>query len=194
MAIGQDPEYYDLVDLESQELLSSSDDSCFKELSPTKPGKPSKKKPGKSSAFWAGLFCATVSGLLFTINNTIIKEHHLNGTDTILVRSLFQVLVFALIICCKGYNVLFGWTKLQGLAILQGLSSALTLVCAYQAIKFLPLGDAMTILFSSPLFAGKLVNIKPPKYSLYKTYFFHLQLPWKDVFSRLQSLNGKFSA
>ena len=104
--------------------------------------------------FW-GIFLATLSGVIFTINNAIFKLVSLDYVDTLFVRSAFQVLVLGIWNYYYKYQHWFGKTKSQILILVQGLCSGILIICAYNSIRFMPIGDAMTILFSTPLFMSE---------------------------------------
>jgi len=113
-----------------------------------------------STKIWCwGIFLASLSGVIFTINNVIFKLNSLDYVDTLFVRSLFQVLVLGIWNCYHKYPYWFGKTKSQVLLLIQGLCSGIMLMCSYKSIEFMPLGDALTILFSSPLFTMILERI-----------------------------------
>ena len=48
--------------------------------------------------------------------------------------------------------------------LIKGLCSGIMLMCSYKSIEFMPLGDALTILFSSPLFTSKYKYPNKKKY------------------------------
>ena len=68
---------------------------------------------------------------------------------------MYQLLVSTLWVLFSKEQVYFGATKIQALILMQGTASSAVLGCAYQSLRYMPLGDAMTLLFSSPLFTGK---------------------------------------
>ena len=116
------------------------------------------KTSEKCQTIWFGVGLATLSGLLFTVNNIIFKNFDLDHVDTMLLRSLVQVIITTIL--CFYWKMQFCYyyksMKVQCMTILQGLASALVLLCCYQCLHYLPLGDAMTLIFSSPLFTGKI--------------------------------------
>ena len=110
--------------------------------------------------FIQGSFLAFISGVLFTINNTIFKKYNLNQIDTILIRSLIQVLFLTFWIWYKKHQVWFGLTKLGFLVFFQGFADSLVLICIYQSLLYTSLGDAMTLIFSSPIFTSKFNTLR----------------------------------
>ena len=123
-------------------------------------------RPSSKIWFW-GIFLATLSGVIFTINNAIFKLASLDYVDTLFTRSLFQVLVLGIWNYFQKYQYWFGKTKSQILILVQGVCSGILIMCAYNAIRFMPIGDAMTILFSAPLFTSKYHTCCPNVISLF---------------------------
>ena len=98
-----------------------------------------------------------ISGIIFTFNNTLFKIAGLDYMDTILTRSLLQIALLTLLNYCQKNNYHFGLTKTQGLILIQAFCSAIMIFGSYNCLRFLPIGDAITIMFSSPLFTGNLL-------------------------------------
>ena len=120
-----------------------------------KKSKSIKKSEIKSTCL--GLSLATISGLIFTVNNIIFKANQLGHVDTILLRSVIQVFILTPWCYFNGHKFFYGWTKTQVIILIQAFACALVLVGCYQCLKYMPLGDAMSLLFSGPLFTGKLL-------------------------------------
>ena len=95
-----------------------------------------------------------ISGIIFTFNNTLFKIAGLDYMDTILIRSLFQIALLTFLNYWQKNDYHFGLSKTQGLILIQAFSSGIVIFGSYNCLRFLPIGDAMTILFSSPLFTG----------------------------------------
>ena len=88
------------------------------------------------------------------LNNTLFKIAGLDYMDTILIRSLFQIALLAFVNYWQKNDYHFGLSKTQGLILIQAFCSGIMIFGSYNCLRFLPIGDAMTILFSSPLFTG----------------------------------------
>ena len=95
-----------------------------------------------------------ISGIIFTFNNTLFKIAGLDYMDTILIRSLVQIALLTFINYWQKNDYHFGLSKTQGLILIQAFCSGIMIFGSYNCLRFLPIGDAMTILFSSPLFTG----------------------------------------
>ena len=102
-----------------------------------------------------GVFLAILSGIIFTLNSCIIQWMKLDFSEIMLVRGSIQVLMFTLLLMAKGYSVfpMIGEnpTKTRLLVIFQGIGGGLLVICSVSCVTFMPLGDAMVLLFSAPV-------------------------------------------
>ena len=81
---------------------------------------------------------------------------NLDYADTMLVRSLTQVFILSLVIMYKGLSIFpnhgeENMIKIRILTIVQGFWGAIMITCGFCCVLFMPLGDAMTVLFTTPL-------------------------------------------
>jgi len=106
-------------------------------------------QPGHSKL--AGVCLALVSGALFTANNFLINQLHVSVPDLLLVRTGLQMTVNTCICWYRYLPVLPGDAPQKVFILLQGLMSALTLVTALAAVSYMPVPDALSIVFSCPL-------------------------------------------
>ncbi len=102
-----------------------------------------------------GLFLAFMSGLIFTANNVAIQTLSLDYTDAVIVRGTIQIIFIGLLICLRGSTF---WPKFGNkpnkyriLMVLQGVLGGVMVICTYCCVLLLPLGDALTLVFSAPL-------------------------------------------
>ena len=99
-----------------------------------------------------GILMVTLAGFAVIVSDALIKHvsmHH-DVVQTVWVRNIF-VLILALLLCSIYRRRRPLYTRqpvLQGIRGLIGLTSSL---CLYVAILFMPLGDAISILFAGPL-------------------------------------------
>lgn len=101
---------------------------------------------------WWGIFLALVSGMFFTLSSAAVKAlRSVDPMELLVIRSLVQVIVVLPVALYSGAGVL-GPKGHRGLLQLQGVVGALTLVLLFFSFRRLPLGDATTIIFSSPVF------------------------------------------
>ena len=131
---------------------------------------------------------ALVSGILFTLNNFIIKFYKPNATKMLLVRCTLQTIIFGLIVTTSNFrSFLPPSTKERVLVILQGLATGAMLFLQFTCLHYLDVGDALTIIFTQPfwtillsrlllgsrigvwkisfgvlLLAGMVLTVKPP--------------------------------
>eukprot|EP00092_Neocalanus_flemingeri_P092572 GFUD01117532.1.p1 GENE.GFUD01117532.1~~GFUD01117532.1.p1 ORF type:complete len:452 (-),score=77.33 GFUD01117532.1:54-1409(-) len=114
--------------------------------------------PGYGGA--VGLILAAFSGILFTVNNFLFQYYNLNVTDMLLTRSGLQTAVLGLLLVLTGCNNFLpvrcmDWFLVVGQSLFSGARVGLTFAC----LGFLPLGDALTIIFSEPLWTLLLSKI-----------------------------------
>ena len=102
-----------------------------------------------------GCSLAFISGLIFTANNCVIQTQHLDYSEIVFVRSLVQLSFLGMICYVRGLSL---WPssgerplKMRLIMIVQGFCGALMIMFSFCCVLFLPLGDALTLLFSAPL-------------------------------------------
>ena len=102
-----------------------------------------------------GFILAKLSGIIFTINNAIIQTMELDFSEVMFVRGTVQVFILTFLIISNGYSFLpYVWNdpiKVRFLTIFQGIFAGLAITCAVSCVRYMPLGDALTLLFTSPL-------------------------------------------
>ena len=105
-------------------------------------------------SYTIGIALAFISGFIFTANNCAIQTMKLDFTEVLFVRSIVQVGVMASVLLWKGQPFLQinGSSKRVTLmTIIQGLLGGLMIICSFSCVLLMPLGDALTLIFSSPL-------------------------------------------
>lgn len=103
----------------------------------------------------AGCSLAFLSGLIFTCNNIVIQTQNLDYSETLFVRSLVQLTILSTI-CRYQKSSLWPWigenpNRIRLLMVLQGFFGAFMILFGFCCVLFMPLGDALTLLFSAPL-------------------------------------------
>jgi len=99
-----------------------------------------------------GLVLATISGVLFTVNNFLFQYFNLNLTDMFLARSGLQTAVLGLILLFTGCTEFLARTPLDWfLVTAQSITSGARVGLTFACLELLPIGDALTIIFSEPL-------------------------------------------
>jgi len=98
-----------------------------------------------------GLSLAFVSGGFFTANNFFINQFHVSVPDLLLVRTLMQMLIYSSICYYRELSPLPGPSSQKLLILLQGAMSSLTFITALSAVSYMPVPDALCIVFSCPV-------------------------------------------
>ncbi|KAF4527804.1 hypothetical protein B566_EDAN016216 [Ephemera danica] len=114
----------------------------YKEVGPARPQKTN----------WCAVLLAFLSGVFFTLCSALVKGlHAVAPMELLALRSAMQVAAMLPIIAFRLESP-FGPRGLRGLLVLQGVVGGLTLVLLFFSFRRLPLGDATSIIFSSPVF------------------------------------------
>jgi len=110
----------------------------------------SKQRAGGS---WAlGWFLAIISGVLFTTNNFFVKFLEIDAVEVLLMRSGLQAGVLGvLLVRPGGAGLLPAGGATRALVGLQGLCSGARVLLQLACLAHLPLGDALTLIFTEPL-------------------------------------------
>ena len=68
-----------------------------------------------------------------------------------MVRSTMQILIIGSVLLWKRKCLFEGHLKLKLVILLQGFLGGLMIICSFSCVLFMPLGDALTLIFSNPL-------------------------------------------
>ncbi|XP_043484042.1 solute carrier family 35 member G1-like [Leptopilina heterotoma] len=99
---------------------------------------------------WFGIFLAFLSGTFFTLSSALVKA--IRNVDPMVllgIRACFQMTL--MLICGWRETNIFGPKGQRLLIHFQGFVGGITLALLYYSFRKLPLGDATTIIFSSPV-------------------------------------------
>merc|ERR1711993_185689 len=104
-----------------------------------------------------GVFLAMTSGVLFTGNNCLIQYFKVNPLELLLVRSTFQAIILGsltkILPPSRSYPIPQSTNiRVKFWIALQAVLGALRLYLSFSCLQYLPLGDALTIIFTEPLF------------------------------------------
>ena len=117
----------------------------------------------RSGKVFCGIFLAFLSGCIFAGNSTVIQYFKLDYTDAMVVRSTTTAIFFGSMCLYKGYSV---WpqigdtpNKIRFMIVLQGLCSGFMLIAAFCSVLLMPMGDTLSLQFTSPLFTMILAAI-----------------------------------
>jgi len=110
----------------------------------------SKQRAGGSRVL--GWFLAVISGVLFTTNNFFVKFLEIDAVEVLLMRSGLQAVVLGLLLVRPGgEGLLPAGGATRALVGLQGLCSGARVLLQLACLAHLPLGDALTLIFTEPL-------------------------------------------
>jgi drug/metabolite transporter (DMT)-like permease len=119
-------------------------------------------KKDKNKSKWknklTGALLSFLAGLLLLVSNTLVKEMELNFVDVLFITSIVQMSTSLIMIRIKGFII---WPTevdedknvhwLRSWLICFGIVGGIFYPTNLIAITFMPLGDAMTIIFSCVL-------------------------------------------
>ncbi|XP_057331896.1 solute carrier family 35 member G1 [Microplitis mediator] len=100
---------------------------------------------------WFGILLAFISGAFFTISSGLVKAvKNVDPMVLLSIRAVLQIIITLFIAIRCGKNLL-GPKGSRLLLNFQGMVGGMTLALLYYSFRKLPLGDATTIIFSSPV-------------------------------------------
>ena len=105
------------------------------------------------------MILAILSGLLYTFTNFLFQYLMMNPTEALAVRSVLQILLLGTILICTCKPFYPGTCTSKALLSLQGLCSGLRVGCALSSMTYIPLGDALTIIFTEPIWTLLLTKV-----------------------------------
>jgi len=106
----------------------------------------------KKLLFLYGCILAFLSGLSITVNNFVTKEAALNFGEILAVRGVIQTLVMAGVLLVQGLPFIPRTNYQRFMVALISLVGALTILSGFACVKFMPVGDGTTLMFTVPLF------------------------------------------
>lgn len=115
------------------------------------------EKDGKDAAEdtnnkFVGIFLAAISGLFFTLCSVMVKLlPHIDPSEVLLFRAIVQFVLTIPIMLFAKANPL-GPKDCRLMVYFQGVVGCLTVTCIFIGFARLPVGDAATIIFCSPIF------------------------------------------
>jgi len=98
-----------------------------------------------------GWFLAIISGVLFTANNFFVKYLSVDPLEMLIIRSGLQTVLIMFGLISTKTPFLPPATKDRILVILQGILSGARVFLQFACLAFMPLGDALTLVFTEPL-------------------------------------------
>ncbi|XP_023321638.1 uncharacterized protein LOC111696300 [Eurytemora carolleeae] len=107
--------------------------------------------PSSNLDWLLGWFLAIISGVLFTANNFFVKYLSLEALEMLTIRSSMQTIVILITLLSTRTPILPPSNKDRVLVVLQGLLSGVRVFLQFACLSFMPLGDALTLVFTEPL-------------------------------------------
>jgi len=98
-----------------------------------------------------GASLSIISGALFTANNFIINQFEVNVSDAVLVRCIIQIFIYSIIIYWNDDSLLPQNDKIKLFTISQGLVGATAFITSLASVSFMPVPDALCIIFACPV-------------------------------------------
>jgi len=103
------------------------------------------------SVMYLGIFLAIISGLLFTCSNFFVQYFVLNPAEALGVRSLLQIVLVGGYTAATCRAPCPGPPSALACLVVQGVMAGLRVGLSYSSMAFLPIGDAITIIFTEPI-------------------------------------------
>ncbi|CAG2170306.1 unnamed protein product [Oppiella nova] len=101
-----------------------------------------------------GIIMAFMSVLCYSLGSAIVNlMPELHSLEILMIRSIFQFVTFGTLVIIKGYSIAPAEGHKSTLA-LRIISGTITLTTVFVAYRLMPLADASTIQFSSPVFVA----------------------------------------
>lgn len=101
-----------------------------------------------------GILCAFISVLCFSFNSVIVKllkfNYGIPGIQVLVTRALFQFTVCGLVVIFKR-DSFWGVSNTRWILVCRAFTGTLSMCCVFTAFNMIPIGDATTIYFSSPV-------------------------------------------
>ena len=115
--------------------------------------------PSGGAKICLGVTLAILSGLIYTFTNFLFQYLKMNPTEALAVRSVLQILLLGTILVCTCKPFYPGTCTSKALLSLQGLCSSLRVGCALSSMTYIPLGDALAIIFTEPIWTLLLTKV-----------------------------------
>lgn len=100
-----------------------------------------------------GILLASISCIFFATSSLIVKVSSLHPMELLCVRGLVQAIFVTPIVISSG-NSFLGPPGSRGLLLARCTMGSVSLIMAFNAIHLIPLADASTVIFTSPVFVS----------------------------------------
>ena len=99
-----------------------------------------------------GICLAVLSGVLFTATNFLIQYYDVNAFEILMVRSVLQTVILGLIVFNSNGALIPQSHYVKFFMLLQAVVGGFRLYFNFTSLAYMPLGDALTLVFTEPLF------------------------------------------
>jgi hypothetical protein len=106
----------------------------------------------------SGCIFISVVIILTIFSSVLIQVFEVVPTNFVLVKSIIQLLIFTISNKSNGISILPKDNGETAALTVQGLLSGLAFICSVGAVRLLPLGDFLSIIFSKTVFLMLLMS------------------------------------
>jgi len=108
-----------------------------------------------------GGILALTSSLVYTFYGILIKKFQLDFVDTLFIRSMLQTPLTIIFVKMRGKKLFLEFSEdaTRGEKVLKymvligaGILAGMNMMCSYLGVLYIPLGDALTIIYTGPIF------------------------------------------
>jgi len=144
---------------EESPLLRTEEEETMKQNNRTSSSDCLESETKINWTFIKGIVLSTLSGILFCSNNFIIKEFKVIPVDAVLVRGVVQVSFLTAYSLLKSHQIRPATHRLLALALTQGFFGGVSFIAALLAVSYMPVADALVVMFSDPLITMVVASI-----------------------------------
>ena len=115
---------------------------------------PEKKLRSSKKEGLLGVTLAFISGVIFVWNNFLTQWLKLDFADIIFVRSFVSLTLMGSLCYYHKLSLMASGIKkkTRSFLVLQGILGGIMITSGYGCVSLMPLGDAITLIFSAPIF------------------------------------------
>ena len=110
-------------------------------------------RPSQGSKCSIGILLASISCIFFATSALIVKVSALHPMELLCVRGLLQG-IFVLPIVISSKRSILDPKDCQSLLLARAILGSVSLILAFNSIHLIPLADAATVIFTSPVFVS----------------------------------------
>ena len=107
---------------------------------------------------FSGCIFVSVAIILAIFSYILIQVFEVVPLNIVLVKSIIQVILFTISNKSNGISMMLENNTETAVLTVQGLLSGLAFICSVGAVRLLPLGDFLSIIFSKTVFLMLLMS------------------------------------